>query len=103
MGPGDHVGTENIISFGAKKNLKKTRFWPFLNPILAIFCPFGGSRGAKNEFFGPEQKNLLAKKFREPLDRRGQPKGGQNRPVGVSNPSKTVKYPHGTCEKWGRP
>ena len=33
----------------------------------------------------------------------GGPKGGQSRSVGVSNPSKTIKTPHGTCEMWGRP
>ena len=58
-----------------------------------------------------EQKNSWGKIFRDPWDPRpkkkisgrahGQPKGGQNRSVGVSNPSKTVRHPHGTWEKGG--
>ena len=65
-----------------------------------------------------EQKNIVGKIFGPPGPptekifglgpgrpgrARGQPKGGQNRSVGVSNPSKTVGHPQGTWEKWGRP
>ena len=96
-------------------------------------APCGGSRGAQNEFFlglkptqDPmnnvfEQKKSLGKIFfrtpgtpdrkcfrtlagpGRPGRARGQPKGGQNRSVGLSNPSKTVRHPHGTWERWGRP
>ena len=88
-------------------------------------APLGGLEGSKMSFLGPkpnqdpmnivfEQKKLLGKKFSGPPGpptekifgpgrAGGGPKGGQNRSVGVSNPSKTVKHPHGTWERWGRP
>ena len=83
--------------------------------------PFRGSRGVQNEFFGPEthsgpnEYRFLTKKYLgkiffsgppgPPTEKnfgpgpgrhgraRGQPKGGQNRSVGVCNPSKPVKHP----------
>ena len=42
-------------------------------------------------FFYP--RDPRPKKFSHPGRARGQPKGGQNRSVGVSNPSKTVGHP----------
>ena len=84
----------------------------------AKMAPLGGSRGVQNEFFGPETqpgpneyrfwtkkfletiwrkisdpRDLRPKKIFDPGRARGQPKGGQNRSVGVSNPSKTVGHP----------
>ena len=77
----------------------------------------GGLERSKMSFFlGPKptqdpmnivfEKKFLGKNFfRDPRDPRpkkfsgragGGPKGGQNRSVGVSNPSKTVRHPHGT-------
>ena len=85
----------------------------------AKMAPFGGSRGSKVEFLGPktnqdpmnnvfEQKILAGKNFSDPGPQNeknsepgrpgparacGHPKGGPDRSVGVSNPSKMVGHP----------
>ena len=51
---------------------------------------------------GPPTEKIFGPGPGRPGRARGQPKGGQNRSVGVSNPSKTVGQPQGTWEKWGR-
>ena len=112
------------------KNVFFGRFLNTIVAILCVksakMAPFGGSRGVQNQFFlgskptqDPmnnvfEQKILVEKKHFQtpgpptenffgpsPGQAAGGPKGGQNRSVGVSNPSKTVGHPQGTLEKVG--
>ena len=52
---------------------------------------------------GPPTEKIFGPGPGRPGRAGGGPKGGQSRSVGVSNPSKTIKTPHGTCERWGRP
>ena len=52
---------------------------------------------------GPPTEKIFGPGPDRPGRARGQPKGGQNRSVGVSNPSKTVGHSQATWEKWGRP
>ena len=52
---------------------------------------------------GPPTEKIFGPGPGRPGRVRGQPKGGQSRSGGVSDPSKTVKTPHGPCERWGRP
>ena len=45
---------------------------------------------------GPPTEKIFGPRPARPGRARGQPKGGQNRSVGVSNPSKTVGHPPDT-------
>ena len=89
---------------------KKRVFLLFLEHILAILyakwvqmATFGGSQGVQNQFLGPQtnsgphEKRFWSKKFvrKKVLSEPGRgpvrPKGGPDRSVGASNPSKTIR------------